>query len=177
MSVDDKQVRYDAACDGCFPLTTNDPKLTDTDVLAAYRYQPNLVKRHHELKSVQDAAPVQLKSPFRIEALFACQFIALLTNCQLVALRWICFCTGRAGASPKVGRFTDLAFDSELITTTEVGGQTSIGGAPLASADGTPAGAEGRSRCSGLGCDHGHGVAGFDRRGKSLWRRSRISTR
>ena len=52
-------------------------------MLAAYRYQPNLEKRHHELKSVQDAAPVTLKSPFRIEALFACQFIALLTNCLI----------------------------------------------------------------------------------------------
>jgi len=78
-----EQVRYDAACDGCFPLVTNDTKLSDTDVLAAYRYQPNLEKRHHELKSVQDAAPVTLKSPFRIEALFACQFIALLTNCLI----------------------------------------------------------------------------------------------
>jgi transposase len=83
VTVDAEQVRYDAACDGCFPLTTNDPKLTNTAVLAAYRYQPNLEKRHHELKSVQDAAPVTLKSPFRIEALFACQFIALLANCLI----------------------------------------------------------------------------------------------
>ena len=83
VSVDVEQVRYDAASDGCFPLTSNDPELTDTQVLAAYRYQPNLEKRHHELKSVQDAAPVTLKSPFRIEALFACQFIALLTNCLI----------------------------------------------------------------------------------------------
>jgi transposase len=83
VSVDAEQVRYDAASDGCFPLTTNDHELTDTEVLAAYRYQPNLEKRHHELKSVQDAAPVTLKSPFRIEALFACQFIALLTNCLI----------------------------------------------------------------------------------------------
>jgi len=83
VSVDAEQVRYDAASDGCFPLTSNDHNLTDTEVLAAYRYQPNLEKRHHELKSVQDAAPVQLKSPFRIQALFACQFIALLTNCLI----------------------------------------------------------------------------------------------
>ncbi|MGH2843119.1 MAG: IS1634 family transposase [Solirubrobacteraceae bacterium] len=83
VSVDAEQVRYDAASDGCFPLTSNDPNLTDTEVLTAYRYQPNLEKRHHELKSVQDAAPVQLKSPFRIEALFACQFIALLSNCLI----------------------------------------------------------------------------------------------
>src|SRR5450755_350902 len=83
VSVDAEQIRYDAASDGCFPLTSNDSELTDTQVLAAYRYQPNLEKRHHELKSVQDAAPVTLKSPFRIEALFACQFIALLTNCLI----------------------------------------------------------------------------------------------
>ncbi len=83
VSVDAEQVRYDAASDGRFPLTSNDSELTDTQVLAAYRYQPNLEKRHHELKSVQDAAPVTLKSPFRIEALFACQFIALLTNCLI----------------------------------------------------------------------------------------------
>jgi len=34
--------------------------------------------RHHLLKAVQDAAPVLLKSPARIEALFCCQFLALL---------------------------------------------------------------------------------------------------
>jgi transposase len=47
-------------------------------VLGAYRYQPNLERRHHLLKSVQDAAPVLLHSPARIEALFCCQFLALL---------------------------------------------------------------------------------------------------
>jgi transposase len=83
VQINAEQVRYDAVSDGCFPLTSNDPKLTDIEVLTAYRYQPNLEKRHHELKSVQDAAPVTLKSPFRIEALFACQFIALLTNCLI----------------------------------------------------------------------------------------------
>ena len=83
VTVDREQVRYDAASDGCFPLISNDNTLTDVEVLRAYRYQPNLEKRHHELKSVQDAAPVTLKSPFRIEALFSCQFIALLLNCLI----------------------------------------------------------------------------------------------
>ena len=69
---------YDAATDGCFPLITNDTTLTDAEVLASYRYQPNLERRHHLLKSVQDAAPVLLRSPARIEALFCCQFLALL---------------------------------------------------------------------------------------------------
>lgn len=73
-----ERVAYDAACDGCFPLITNDHDLTDAQVLAAYRYQPNLERRHHLLKSVQNAAPVLLKSSARIEALFCCQFLALL---------------------------------------------------------------------------------------------------
>jgi transposase len=72
------RIAYDAASDGCFPLITNDRTLTDAQVLAAYRYQPHLERRHHLLKGVQDAAPVLLKSPARIEALFCCQFLALL---------------------------------------------------------------------------------------------------
>ena len=83
INIDADAIRYDAASDGCFPLTSNDHKLTDVEVLTAYRYQPNLEKRHHQLKSVQDAAPVTLKSPARIEALFACQFIALLACCLI----------------------------------------------------------------------------------------------
>jgi len=71
-------VAYDAASDGCFPLISNDTTLTAAQVLAAYRYQPNLERRHHLLKSAQDAAPVLLHNPARIEALFCCQFLALL---------------------------------------------------------------------------------------------------
>ena len=81
--VDADQVRHDAASDGCFPLITNDRQLTNAEILIAYRYQPNLEKRHHQLKSVHDAAPVTLKSPARIEALLACQFIALLCCCLI----------------------------------------------------------------------------------------------
>jgi transposase len=74
------RVAYDAASDGCFPLISNDRDLTDAELLAAYRYQPNLERRHHLLKSVQDAAPVLLHNPARIEALFCCQFLALLIS-------------------------------------------------------------------------------------------------
>ncbi len=73
-----ERIAHDAASDGCFPLITCDRDLSDADVLGAYRYQPNLERRHHLLKSVQDAAPVLLHSPARIEALFCCQFLALL---------------------------------------------------------------------------------------------------
>jgi len=83
VTIDANAVRYDAASDGCFPLVTNDADLTGADALTAYRYQPDLEKRHHQLKSVQDAAPVTLKSPARIEALFACHFIALLCCCLI----------------------------------------------------------------------------------------------
>ena len=79
----DDVIAHDAASDGCFPLITNDPNLSETEVLAAYRYQPNLERRHHLLKSVQDAAPVLLKNPARIEALFCCQFLALLISALL----------------------------------------------------------------------------------------------
>jgi hypothetical protein len=71
-------IAYDAATDGCFPLITNDTALPDAEVLSAYRYQPNLERRHHLLKSVQDADPLWPRDPARIEALFCCQFLALL---------------------------------------------------------------------------------------------------
>jgi transposase len=49
-------------------------------LLAAYRYQPNLEKRHAQLKGVQLVAPVLLKDPARIEGLLCCYFIALLCH-------------------------------------------------------------------------------------------------
>lgn len=76
----DDQIAYDAAADGCFPLITNDRDMTDKGVLDAYRYQPNLERRHHLLKSVHDADPVWLRDPTRIEAIFCCQFLALLVG-------------------------------------------------------------------------------------------------
>ena len=78
--IDHNQVSYDAASDGCWPLITNDRDMTAAEVLAAYRYQPNLERRHHLLKGVQDAAPVWIKTIPRIEAIFLCHFIALLIS-------------------------------------------------------------------------------------------------
>jgi transposase len=71
-------VAYDAATDGCFPLITNDQDMTPAQVLAAYRYQPNLERRNHILKGPQEVAPVYLESPHRIEALLLCHFLAML---------------------------------------------------------------------------------------------------
>jgi len=73
-------IRDDAASDGCWPLITNDTELSPAEVLAAYKYQPNLERRHAQLKGPQAVAPVLLRDPARIEALLCCHFLALLTE-------------------------------------------------------------------------------------------------
>lgn len=73
-------VRRVAASDGCWPLITNDTDLSPAQILAAYRYQPHLERRHHCLKGPQAVAPVRLHSAARIEALLCCHFLALLTH-------------------------------------------------------------------------------------------------
>ena len=78
--VDAATVAYDARADGLFPLITNDTAMTPAAVLVAYRYQPNLERRHHVLKGPQEVAPVYLESPHRIEALLTCHFFAQLTE-------------------------------------------------------------------------------------------------
>ena len=76
--LDAEAIAYDTRTDGCFPLITNDRALTAAEVLAAYRYQPNLERRHHVLKGPQEVAPVLLETPHRIEALLTCHFFAQL---------------------------------------------------------------------------------------------------
>jgi transposase len=78
--VDAEKVSFDATTDGCFPLITNDLEMTPAAVLAAYRYQPNLERRHHMLKGPQAVAPVFLENPHRIEALLTCHFLAMVTE-------------------------------------------------------------------------------------------------
>jgi len=73
-------VAYDMRADGCFPLITNDTAMTPAEVLAAYRYQPNVERRHHVLKGPQEVAPVYLETPHRIEALLTCHFFAQLAE-------------------------------------------------------------------------------------------------
>jgi transposase len=77
-TVDEARVAHDAASDGCFPLISNDPTMTGAELLIAYKYQPNLEKRHAQLKGTQLVAPVFLRDPARIEGLLCCHFIAML---------------------------------------------------------------------------------------------------
>ena len=73
-----ENIDFDEACDGIFPLITNDRNLSLRDVLAMYKYQPHVEKRHEQLKSVYGVAPVMLKNVGRIEGLLFVYFIALL---------------------------------------------------------------------------------------------------
>lgn len=78
--VDEAQVAHDAASDGMWPLITNDTDMTPAELLAAYKWQPNLEKRHAQLKGTQLVAPMWLRDPARIEGLLTCHFIAMLIS-------------------------------------------------------------------------------------------------
>ncbi len=78
--VDNDLVQSDAKSDGMFPLITNCRDLKPSEILAAYKSQPQLEKRFEQLKTVQDLAPVWLKNVTRIEALTFLYYIALLVH-------------------------------------------------------------------------------------------------
>jgi transposase len=71
-------LQYDARYDGIFPLITNRKEEPAKDILLMYKYQPNLEKRHEQLKSVYNIAPVFLQNPQRIEALMLIYFLGML---------------------------------------------------------------------------------------------------
>jgi transposase len=79
-TVDEQQVAHDAASDGMWPLITNDRDLPAAELFDAYRWQPNLEKRHAQLKGTQLVAPMWLRDPARIEGLLTCHFIAMLIS-------------------------------------------------------------------------------------------------
>jgi transposase len=66
---DAQALRQEALTDGVFPLMTNDEALSVAEALAKYKYQPFVEKRHEQLKSVFEVAPVWLKNPKRVESL------------------------------------------------------------------------------------------------------------
>lgn len=81
--VKDDVVAADEKSDGMFPLITNCRDLSLKQIMEAYKFQPKLEKRHEQLKSVQDLAPVWLKNINRIEALLFLYFVALLVHALL----------------------------------------------------------------------------------------------
>jgi hypothetical protein len=58
----------------------DDKKMEPAEVLTAYEYQPNLERRHGQLKGHQLVAPVLLTDPVRIEGFLRCHFFALLVQ-------------------------------------------------------------------------------------------------
>ena len=81
--VKDDVIESDSRTDGMVPLISNCRDLSLKQILEAYKFQPKLEKRHEQLKSVQDMAPVWLKNVSRIEALLFLYFVALLVHALL----------------------------------------------------------------------------------------------
>jgi transposase len=78
--LDETALAYDRKSDGMYPLLTNDKTLTPAQVLEAHKGQPTLEKRFQQTKTVHEIAPVLLKNPGRIEALFILSFLGLLVH-------------------------------------------------------------------------------------------------
>ena len=71
------------ACDGFFPLITNELSLTERDLLLAYKGQPALERRFTQLKTDFEVAPVYLQEVSRIAALLCVYFFVLLVEALL----------------------------------------------------------------------------------------------
>jgi transposase len=81
--LDSEAIAYDQKSVGMYPLLTNDRKITPAEVLQAHKGQPRIEKRFEQVKTVHQIAPVYLKDPARIEALFTLYFLALLIQCLI----------------------------------------------------------------------------------------------
>jgi transposase len=76
---DNREALQDVArWDGLFPLITNSLTFTLEEALNKYKYQPFLEKRHQQLKSVLEVAPIFVKNPERVASLLLLYFVSLL---------------------------------------------------------------------------------------------------
>jgi transposase len=73
----------EVACDGFFPLITNEPSVSERELLLAYKGQPALERRFAQLKTDFDVAPVYLQEVSRITALLCVYFFVLLVEALL----------------------------------------------------------------------------------------------
>lgn len=78
--VDNDEVRKDEKTDGVFPLITNlDPEdYSAKKTLEIYKFQPFLEKRHSQIKTYQEIAPVYLKKAERVVAYLHIHVMALM---------------------------------------------------------------------------------------------------
>lgn len=79
-SEDQASIIEQSKTDGIFPLITNlDPKIyLPKKVLEIYKFQPFLEKRHAQLKTYQQVAPLYLKTATRVIAVLHIQVMALM---------------------------------------------------------------------------------------------------
>jgi transposase len=81
-AVDGDAVQFEETTDGIFPLITN----LDADthpakkVLEIYKFQPFLEKRHSQIKTYQEIAPVYLKNSERVVAFLHVHVMALMVS-------------------------------------------------------------------------------------------------
>jgi transposase len=78
-----ERIAQDRISDGVFPLVSNDLKLSEKELLCAYKNQPQIEKRFSQLKTDFAVAPVHLHSPTRIVAFLCVYFFALLLEALL----------------------------------------------------------------------------------------------
>jgi len=76
--IDEARIEQESLTDGIFPLITNLKDHKPKEVLEIYKYQPFLEKRHSQLKTYQEIAPVFLKKPQRVIAYLHMNVMALM---------------------------------------------------------------------------------------------------
>lgn len=76
--INEVRIKQELLTDGIFPLITNLKDHKPKEVLEIYKYQPFLEKRHSQLKTYQEIAPVFLKKPQRVIAYLHMNVMALM---------------------------------------------------------------------------------------------------
>lgn len=78
LQINEVRIKQESLTDGIFPLITNLKDHKPKEVLEIYKYQPFLEKRHSQLKTYQQIAPVFLKKPQRVIAYLHMNVMALM---------------------------------------------------------------------------------------------------
>ncbi len=76
--MNEDNIKQESLTDGIFPLITNLREHKPKEALEIYKYQPFLEKRHSQLKTYQQIAPVFLKKPQRVIAYLHMHVMALM---------------------------------------------------------------------------------------------------
>lgn len=74
--IEHEQLGAAECVDGVFPLVSNDQKLSELELLHAYKRQPLIEKRFEQLKTDFAIAPMWLKDVARIDALLGVYYLA-----------------------------------------------------------------------------------------------------